>query len=696
MSTNYIKLNKSFLDFNKYNNFTYIEVLLSLNIRIPHICYHNQLPVSGNCRLCLGIIGADKKPAPLCATSVRPNDIVDYNSPRVRRLRQDVLEFLLINHPMDCPSCDQGGECDLQDYSYNYGSDRSRHTFTFKKAILNKDRGAIVKTVMNRCLNCTRCTRFFAEVVGSTLIGIIGRGINSEIGSYVDTKFIDCEFSGNVIDLCPVGALTSQANAFSYRPWNLTRYNSFDALDSLGSCITLHFYGAQIVKVTPRINYNLNLNWISDKIRYVFDGLYKQRILKPLYRDLSNNNNLITISWNEVFFNLKKDLLLNLNKNLNIGLYLGELLNNEIIFNASKFMDIIGNSNKYSVQDTLFINNDFNSNYLFNSKINALNNNTDCCVIFGSNLKSELPLLNVRLRKQYLTNALPILNFGVKTNLMYPTYFFGFKLKSIIKFVEGNSFFCKLLFNKKNPLFLLNMDLFKNETLYNFFISLKNILISNIKTIDNSNFNYIYPNIDLYNKLYINIQTKYKDNINSLNCLYLLNVDNKFDNLIKNNIKLINDLYIIYQGHHYNKYIKYANIVLPSKPYLQEYGSFINIEGDVCKIKDVIFDDNIYVKENIIILYSVFSTLFNKIKLNLKKIIDNKDIYNFNPTLNTDETYSIKDNIKLFNTIKIQNNIIKNYTLNSTFYKFYANDNISISSQIMSNCNKSLVKRSNY
>lgn len=695
MSTNYIKLNKSFLDFNKYNNFTYIEVLLSLNIRIPHICYHNQLPVSGNCRLCLGIIGADKKPAPLCATSVRPNDIVDYNSPRVRRLRQDVLEFLLINHPMDCPSCDQGGECDLQDYSYNYGSDRSRHTFTFKKAILNKDRGAIVKTVMNRCLNCTRCTRFFAEVVGNTLIGIIGRGINSEIGSYVDTKFIDCEFSGNVIDLCPVGALTSQANAFSYRPWNLTRYNSFDALDSLGSCITLHFYGAQIVKVTPRINYNLNLNWISDKIRYVFDGLYKQRILKPLYRDISNNNNLITISWNEVFFNLKKDLLLNLNKNLNIGLYLGELLNNEIIFNASKFMDIIGNSNKYSVQDTLFINNDFNSNYLFNSKINALNN-TDCCVIFGSNLKSELPLLNVRLRKQYLTNALPILNFGVKTNLMYPTYFFGFKLKSVIKFVEGNSFFCKLLFNKKNPLFLLNMDLFKNETLYNFFISLKNILISNIKTINNSNFNYIYPNIDLYNKLYINIQTKYKDNINSLNCLYLLNVDNKFDNLIKNNIKLINDLYIIYQGHHYNKYIKYANIVLPSKPYLQEYGSFINIEGDVCKIKDVIFDDNIYVKENIIILYSVFSTLFNKIKLNLKKIIDNKDIYNFNPTLNTDETYSIKDNIKLFNTIKIQNNIIKNYTLNSTFYKFYANDNISMSSQIMSNCNKSLVKRSNY
>lgn len=692
MSTNYIKLNKSFLDFNKYNNFTYIEVLLSLNIRIPHICYHNQLPVSGNCRLCLGIIGADKKPAPLCATSVRPNDIVDYNSARVRRLRQDVLEFLLINHPMDCPSCDQGGECDLQDYSYNFGSDRSRHTYTFKKAILNKDRGAIVKTVMNRCLNCTRCTRFFAEVVGSTLIGIIGRGRNSEIGSYVDTKFTDCEFSGNVIDLCPVGALTSHANAFAYRPWNLTRYNSFDALDSLGSSITLHYYGAQIVKVTPRINYTLNLNWISDKVRYIFDGLYKQRLLKPLYNE--NGIGLTPVSWNEIFYYLKKDLLINL-KNINLGMYFGELLNNETIFYASKFMDILGNSNKYSVQDTLYINNDFDSNYLFNSKVKSLSD-TDFCAIFGSNLKSELPLLNVRLRKQYLSNALPILNFGAKTALTYPAYYFGFKLKTIVKFIEGNSNFCKLLFNKKNPLFLLNIDLFKNETLFNFFGSLKNILISNIKNISKDNFNYIYPNIDLYNKLYLNIQTKYKDTLNSINCLYLLNVDNNFDKLV-NNINLnFAKLYTIYQGHHYNKYINFANVVLPSKTYLQEIGSFINLEGDICKIKDIVFDDNIYVKENIIILYSVFNVLFDKIKNNLKQIVDMKYINTLNPVFNFKESYTIKDNLTLFNNIKIKNTIIKNYTINSTLYNFYTNDNISMSSQIMANCNKSLVKRSNY
>lgn len=684
--SNFIKLNKSFLDLNKYTNFTYIEVLLSLNIRVPHLCYHNQLPVSGNCRLCLGIIGADRKPAPLCATSVRPNDIVDYNSARVRRLRQDVLEFLLINHPMDCPSCDQGGECDLQDYSYNFGTDRSRHTFSYKKAILNKDRGSLVKTVMNRCINCTRCTRFFAEVVGSTLVGIIGRGINSEISSYVETKFADCEFSGNVIDLCPVGALTSHSNAFAYRPWNLKRLNSFDALDSLGSFITVHFFGSNIVKITPRINYNLNLNWISDKVRYMYDGLYKQRILKPLYVNAAGE--YCNITWNEVFYTLKADLL-SKNSTLNIGCYFGELLNNEIIFTASKFMDIIGNPNKYSIQDKLFINNDFNSNYLFNGKVTSLSN-TDMCFIFGSNLKSELPLLNVRLRKQYLATALSIITFGIRTNLMYPTYFFGFKLKTIIKFIEGNNTFCKYLSVKKNPSFLLNLNLFKTESLANLFTIMKERLMSISKNITKNNFNYIYPDIDLYNKLYLNIQTKYKDtDLNMLDCLYLLNVDKNFDYFAKNT-NLAN-IYTIYQGHHYNKYIDYARMILPVKPYIQELGSFVNVQGDILHIDETIKDDNLAVKNNILVLYSVFTTLFNTLKQNFKQVIDNNDYDHYNPSRK-----SIKDSLVLYNNIKLQNNYLKNYTINSSLYKFYANDNISLASQLMSNCNKTLVKRSNY
>lgn len=690
---NIIKLNKSFIDFNKFNNYTYIEVLLSLNIKIPHLCYHNQLSVSGNCRLCLGIIGADKKPSPLCATSVRPNDVVDYNSSKVKRLREDVLEFLVINHPMDCPSCDQGGECDLQDYSYNFGTDRSRYFNSYKKAILNKNRGAIVKTVMNRCINCTRCIRFFTEVVGNPIIGVIGRGIHSEISSYTDIKFMDCEFSGNVIDLCPVGALTSNANAFVSRPWTLKRFNSIDILDSLGSFITLHFNGSNIVKVTPRINYNLNLNWISDKIRYVFDGLYKQRILKPLFNFA---HMLVSVTWDETFFYLKKCLVMNnyiQEDHMNIGCYFGELLNIETIFTASKFMDIVGSSNKYSIQDTLYINNDFNSNYLFNSKIKNLNT-TDMCIIFGSNLKTELPLLNVRLRKQYLVNALPIINFGVKINLMYPAYYFGFKLKTIIKFIEGNNNMCRSLLNKKNPLFLFNINLFKNETLYNFFNIFKQNLITNFKHITKFNFNYIYTNMDLYNKLFLNIQTKYKEtNMNYLDCLYLLNVDNNLDYIINNTN--LDCIYVIYQGHHYNKYMKNATFILPTKPYLQEIGSFINIEGDVLKIKEVMFDDNLDVQDNILMLYTVFSIIFSKVKNNFKNIINNNELIKYNPVL-INNNYIIKDNLNLYNNIKLKNNILKNYTLNCNLYNFYTNDNISMSSQIMANCNKTLVTRLNY
>lgn len=686
--SNFIKLNKSFLDLNKYTNYTYIEVLLSLNIRIPHLCYHNQLPVSGNCRLCLGVIGADRKPAPLCATSVRPNDIVDYNSARVRRLRQDVLEFLLLNHPMDCPSCDQGGECDLQDYSYNFGTDRSRHTFSYKKTILNKDRGALIKTVMNRCINCTRCTRFFAEVVGSTLVGIIGRGINSEISSYVDTKFADCEFSGNVIDLCPVGALTSHANAFAYRPWNLKRYNSIDALDSLGSNLTFHLAGSTIVKVTPRINYELNLNWISDKARYMFDGLNKQRILTPLYR--TTTGNFVSLTWKEALNTLSRDL--NLNKQtINLGCYFGDLLNNETIFTASKFMDIIGNPNKYSIQDNLYINNDFVSNFIFNAKVSSLSTKTDMCFVFGSNLKSELPLVNIRLRKQYLATALPIITFGIHSNVMYPTYFFGFKMNTLIKFFEGNNNFCKYLFTKKFPTFLINLNIFKNETIYNIFNIFKRNIMSVCKNITINNFNYIYPNVDLYNKLFLNVQTKYKATMNTLDCLYLLNVDKNFET-IKNN-SLSNDCYTICQSHHYNKFMNTARMVLPAKPYVQEEGSFVNLQGDILRITDIIYDDNLAVKDNVLILYSVFSTLFPTLKNSFKKIISNKEILIHNPTLTNQ---FIKDNIVLANNIKLQNNMVKNYTLNSTLYKFYANDNISLASSLMSNCNKTLVKRSNY
>ena len=273
---------------------------------------------------------------------------------------------------------------------------------------------------------------------------------------------------------------------------------------------------------------------------------------------------------------------------------------------------------------------------------------------------------------------------------MYPTYFFGFKLKTIIKFIEGNNTFCKYLSVKKNPSFLLNLNLFKTESLANLFTIMKERLMSISKNITKNNFNYIYPDIDLYNKLYLNIQTKYKDtDLNMLDCLYLLNVDKNFDYFAKN-ANLAN-IYTIYQGHHYNKYIDYARMILPVKPYIQELGSFVNVQGDILHIDETIKDDNLAVKNNILVLYSVFTTLFNTLKQNFKQVIDNNDYDHYNPSRK-----SIKDSLVLYNNIKLQNNYLKNYTINSSLYKFYANDNISLASQLMSNCNKTLVKRSNY
>lgn len=693
-----LKLTKTFIESiekqYKIKNISYLEMLSILNIKIPHLCYHNQLSVSGNCRLCIGIIGNDKKPSPLCLSSVRLDTSLDYNSPKLNKLREDVLEFILLNHPLDCPSCDQGGECDLQDYSYNFGNDRSRSFFYIKKTILNKNRGDLVKAVMNRCINCTRCIRFFDEIAGNPILGVMGRGRNSEISSYINKNFENSELSGNVIDLCPVGALISKNNIFKKRNWNFKLINSLDILDSVCSFITILVDGYKVIRVMPRINNKLNENWITDRIRFIVDSLYKQRIKNPLYKSqysLFFNK----IKWNEIRYLLNKNLE---NKKINIGFYFGELLNNESIFNFNKFMNVIGNSNKYSIDDSLFLNNDLNNNYLFNFKINKIDNNIDVCILLGLNIKKELPLLNLKLRKNYLNNNLLILNIGTKINLIsIPCYNLCFKFNNIIKFLEGKTNNCRFLLKKKNPALFLNINIFKNENIYNFFFYLKKKLtyILNDKDIL---FNYISSNIDLINKYYINIKSKYKDNIKNLNFLYLTNVDNNFKNIIYNKNINFKDIFVIYQGHHINKYLNYSNLVLPSKLYLEEKGSYINLEGNVLKIKEILYNYNKNIKDNILIVHYIFSILFKNLKKKFECIMQNSNlnILKYNPNLIKDNNI-IKNNLIInYNNIKLKNSLIKNYILNTDSYNFYLNNNINLSSKLMISSNKNLIIKTNY
>jgi len=687
---NYTKFFQYFFNNKEFLNYTYIEILIFINVKIPHICYHNNLLISGNCRLCLGMIGEEKKPTPLCTATIKLNTTIIYNDTKIKKIRENIMEFLLLNHTMDCPACDQAGECDLQDYSYKYGTNMSKYFFNKKKIIINKYKGILIKTTMKRCINCTRCIRFFNEIGNNYLIGTMGRGYNSEISSYVDNLFYDNELSGNVIDLCPVGALTLNNNLSSsnFRIWNLKKKNSIDIFDSIGSLITLYLNGNNLFKITAKIKNKIIYNFISDRIRYIFDNIYKQRILKPLYKI---NNKYISINWSELNNLLKNKLFLK-KKKINIGYYFGDLLNNETIFTASKCLNIVGNSNKYIWNNNLFINNDLNNNYLLYDDLYNFNkkNDLNICFFFGLNLKKEIPLLNLFIKKKYLKNAFKILNISSKINLTYPIYNLGFKFKNIIKFLEGNFIFSKYIIKKK-ILFFFNIYLLKNEKIFNFYMIFKNIIKNNIINIKENIFNIITSNMDFINKLYLNITSKYKDNINKLKCLIFLNTDNYF-----NNNFFFKNIFIIYQGHHFNNNInKIANLILPSKFYLQEFGSYINLNGRILKIKEILYSFDKNIKNNISIIYIIFKIIFFKLKTKIITYFKNDKIYYYNPNFFLFNSL-IKNHLNLFNNFNYINNYLINYSLNSNLCNFYLNNSLNISNNIMNIASNTLIIKSNY
>ncbi len=265
------------------NNYTLLQVLAMQNIDVPRYCYHEKLSIAGNCRMCLVEEDKSLKPLASCAITAAVGDLKLYtNTEKVRKARESVIEFLLINHPLDCPICDQGGECDLQDQTLVFGSDRGRF-YEYRRSVSDKNLGVFIKTSMNRCIHCTRCVRYAQEVAGFTELGIVGRGSKMEISTYVST-FISNELSGNVIDLCPVGALTSKPFSYSSRPWELTSFESVDVFDSMASSIRIDIRGNYLVRILPGVNKDTNEDWITDKIRFIYDGLTNQRILNPFLK----------------------------------------------------------------------------------------------------------------------------------------------------------------------------------------------------------------------------------------------------------------------------------------------------------------------------------------------------------------------------------------------------------------------------
>ncbi|WP_454745491.1 NADH-quinone oxidoreductase subunit NuoG [Ciceribacter selenitireducens] len=439
------------------DHFTLLQACEEAGAEVPRFCFHERLSVAGNCRMCLvEVKGGPPKPAASCAMGVRdirggPNGElpeVFTNTPMVKKAREGVMEFLLINHPLDCPICDQGGECDLQDQAMAFGMDSSRYTEN-KRAVEDKYIGPLVKTVMNRCIHCTRCVRFTTEVAGIAELGLIGRGEDAEITTYLE-QAMTSELQGNVVDLCPVGALTSKPFAFTARPWELNKTESIDVMDALGSAIRVDTRGREVMRIMPRVNEQVNEEWISDKSRFVWDGLKTQRLDRPYVR---RDGRLQAATWGEAFAAIKSAV--SATTGAKIGAIAGDLASVEEMYALKALIASLGSANTDCRQDGAALDPSLGrASYLFNATIEGIES-ADAILIVGANPRYEAAVLNARIRKAWRRSGLPIGVIGEGGEMRYPYEYLGAGTESLAELVSGKGGFVEKLKAAKNPLIIV-------------------------------------------------------------------------------------------------------------------------------------------------------------------------------------------------------------------------------------------------
>jgi NADH-quinone oxidoreductase subunit G len=436
--------------------FTLLQAAEAAGAEIPRFCFHERLSIAGNCRMCLVELKGSPKPVASCAWGVRdcrpgPNGeppIVNTKSPMVRKAREGVMEFLLINHPLDCPICDQGGECDLQDQAMAYGVDSSRYHEN-KRAVEDKYIGPLVKTIMNRCIHCTRCIRFSAEVAGVPELGAIGRGEDMEITTYLE-QAMSSELQGNVVDLCPVGALTSKPYAFAARPWELTKTETIDVMDALGSAIRVDARGREVMRILPRVNDDVNEEWISDKTRHVVDGLRTQRLDQPYVRV---NGRLIPATWPQAFEVIAAKV--KAAKSGRLGAIAGDLAAVEEMYALKDVMARLGSKNLDAGQDGAALNPEWGrATYLFNATIAGIER-ADALLIIGSNPRREAAVLNARIRKRWRAGKFPVALIGEKVDLTYPYDYLGAGPDTLAELAAGKHSFAEVLQSAERPLIIV-------------------------------------------------------------------------------------------------------------------------------------------------------------------------------------------------------------------------------------------------
>jgi NADH-quinone oxidoreductase subunit G len=552
--------------------YTLLQACEAAGAEVPRFCFHERLSIAGNCRMCLvEVKGGPPKPTASCAMAVRdlrpgPNGeppVVDTNSPMVRKARQGVMEFLLINHPLDCPICDQGGECDLQDQAMVYGADSSRFHEN-KRAVEDKYIGALVKTSMNRCIQCTRCVRFVTEVAGVPELGAIGRGEDMEITSYLE-RAMTSELQANVIDLCPVGALTSKPAAFHARPWEYVKTESVDVMDALGSAIRVDSRGREVVRILPRVNEAINEEWISDKTRYVVDGLKTQRLDRAYVRA---DGKLTPASWSRAFAAIAAKV--KAAPPNRIGAIVGDLATVEEMFALKDLIGKLGSPNIDCRQDGSKLNPKFGrASYLFNSTIAGVDQ-ADAIFVIGSNPRREAPVLNARIRKRWLKGGVQMGLIGEEADLTYHYNHLGAGPQTLAEIVEKPE--------ATKPMFVIGAAAFARPDGTAVLASLaKAALATGVVKEGWNGFNVLQSAASRVGGLDLGLVPG-DGGLDALAMAKSGALDVLF-NLGADELEVQPGAFVVYIGTHGDRGAHRADVILPGAAYTEKTGIYVNTEG---------------------------------------------------------------------------------------------------------------------
>ena len=669
-----LKLRVNEIDVEVEEGLTVLQACEKVGVEIPRFCYHEKLSIAGNCRMCLVEIEKSPKPVASCAMPVSEGMNVKTNTEFVEKARKGVMEFLLANHPLDCPVCDQGGECDLQDQSMFYGVDKSRFKEN-KRSVPEKNMGPLIKTQMTRCIHCTRCVRFATEIAGVPEIGAIGRGEDMQITTYLEQS-MQSELSANVVDLCPVGALTSKPYVFEARPWELKKTESIDVMDAIGSNIRVDTYEWEVKRILPIINEDINEEWISDKTRYACDGLMHQRLDTPF---IKYNGIFEKASWNEVYKIIKSKFENTLKEKV-CG-FVGDLTNMETGYIFKEFFDrTLGTNNYESRSDNRFLDINKRENYLFNSTINGIEE-SDFILLIGTNPRYEATILNARIRKSYLNNNTKIISLNDLGDLTYPYESLDGQTQSIKDIFEGVSEISNQIKQAKKPSIIIGESLLNSSSSKYLFSKIKEFLMENNKITDDWNS--------------LNILSWDASTVGNFD-LGIINQDNKLLNDLKNhkfdilylvgqdNLDFVKgDEFIIYQGSHGDKGAEIADIILPGSAYTEQDGYFTNLEGKIQKAQKASYPPG-DAKEDWQIINELAEFMNNRKLFNDKDELESS-MFNY---LNLQKEK--KDNLKekSDNSINIE---FQNEYLKISIKDYFFSNVIARSSKTMIECNNSKI-----